>query len=106
MSVPTYRIVVSHGVNNSHAVDRSETWLIQRGPNFETEDDARMYILSENRRFLPQFLHEKVLHHELSMEEACTSPQYVRHQRAFLVKPPLECIKGQLRAEGIRVVNE
>lgn len=104
MAVPTYRILVIPGSNNSHAVDRSDTWVFKEGPSFPTVSEARQFVLDANKKVLPSQLHEKVRQGYATYAEVCLDVEYSKYHRHFLTPPDLPRLKKELQDDGTVVV--
>lgn len=102
MSVEVYKIVVSPAGKNHFGVDRSEVWSIQLDDTFSTKKEAETYVIRKNIDSLTGnvALDIKTFNsngYDGRREIGLTNPNYLRHRRYFIGKPPIDKIKAALQ---------
>ena len=54
MTKIVYKIQISDTFGNSHATNRDETWYVKKDKTFDTEEEAKEYIIDRTRLFVPE----------------------------------------------------
>lgn len=101
MVVEVYKIVVGPGGKNHFGVDRSEVWSIQLDQTFLDREMAEKYVIDKNIEALTGSVALDIHYFEKHgyngrREVGLTNPNYLRHRRYFIGKPPIEKIKKTL----------
>ena len=107
--VGVYRILTRSSGSNAFCVDRDETWTVVRDREFDSEDAARAYVLQRHRespdfRRLTVDMHDHLDREAFLQQYADLTGPYLLYHRYFLAYPPLDLLKGALKADGVRVL--
>lgn len=105
-----YRIENQHLSDNSYFIDRSEYWICKLDNIFDSEDNAKEYILENNKKFSDMILmgfHIKDDNKRIEFyNKFCFDDEYQYIRKYFLGKPNIDIIKKQLTANGIKFIKE
>lgn len=105
-----YKIQVSDTFGNSHFTNRDETWYVLKDKEFDTEEEAKEYIIGRTRLFVPELSSHLITitddkKHEFCNEFCFTNEVYMAKRRYFIGKPDLKVMKAQLIRDSIMVRN-
>ncbi len=91
---------------NSHAVCREDVWAIVNDCEFDTVEEAREYVITQNRRLTDFIICSRTLSTAQKDQFAIEFSFGDRHLhmcRYFINKPPLKKITHLLKNDGIDV---
>ena len=100
---PTYRIIKTSQGNNAYCVDRTETWTLTNDKVFDSEQERLDYIVQENKRHLAPYILTKYLKDEITIEQACTLPEFAHCHKVFSYNPT-KVLKTMLQDDGVKVI--
>lgn len=106
-----YKIDTYHIQNNSHKIDRDESWIERKDKSFMTEDEAKDHIraMSLIHTNLVTFFTSGMKLVDLDERERITeefcfnNPKYLRYRRYFIGRVPKKEIKKALKDDGIMI---
>lgn len=106
--VEVWRLAVISGLDNTHGVDRKETWKLVLETKFATEMEARHYIKMRTRTHVdtcgavgPWLLNKSEAEKDVVLEQFCfLDSTYLPHRRFFLGKPTSDVVLEIIKAGG------
>jgi len=109
MTTIVYKIQISDTFGNSHATNRDETWYVKKDKTFDTEEEAKEYIIDRTRLFVPELssflyiLNDDEDKHDFCDKFCFTDERYMTKRRYFIGPPDLKKMKALLIKERIQV---
>lgn len=109
MTFEVYSINTYDTFSNTYCTNRHETWEVTIEKVFDDKDEAEKYVIVKSKQ-LPRF---KILSENLLDEEKdkfalefCfghinNNLTYLKYNRYFIGKPPINKIKKSLRLDGV-----
>lgn len=104
--IEVYRIRTLSGGDNSHGVDRSETWTVVRDQTFETVEEARRYVIEQSIAHTELVLRRNNRDRESFYNDFCfDNDLFLTYRRFFIGRPPVAEIRRRLRENGVQVIE-
>lgn len=99
--IDVYRVqkIDTHG--NSHGVNRVESWYIEFDRKFDTEEEARQYVIAGNRRWCGYDLGILDVTDSDIIADRCLNTKWCHKHKYFLGRPNTEIRRQNLKEEGI-----
>jgi hypothetical protein len=108
MSYQVYRIHTVPSGTNAFGVCRDETWALQTDRIFDDVEEARDYVIVQNRIHteLPSLLMsmDTETEREAFVTAFCFGDTHLHLQRYFLGKPNMAAIQHALKTNGVHVI--
>lgn len=100
-----YKINIFNVGNNSHTTDREESWNLIKDKEFNNLEDAKKYVVNQNRIFsdLPLYIVDlKDEAKDKAVEEFCFGENYIHLRKFFLGIPNIKLIKNRQVSQGVK----
>ena len=96
-----YRIDKMNTHGNEYGINRDETWSLARDRMFSSFEEAKDYVIAQNRKFCGYELGVLYCDDCDIIAHRCTHSNFCHKQKYFLEKPNMQLMREYLELDGV-----